>query len=247
MGARPPPPPTLPNQRESQSCFIVMWSGSSSPPNRICTYMWGHAVSQDLRPPLSSHPGPAPPRPPPAPGPTHVLQRQPQAVTQDPPQVPDLCPHGAPHVLMLQGAEGSARGGCSAGGPNPPPLWDQHRAEPSPLHHRHRAQGGALPAPRSGAIPGHSAAPGRSPAAQPCSCPCWSCGGKRRGNLGAPAGERGCSPHPFPRHSLGQVRRGSCAQPRRRGLPRATRPPAPPSRTRGAGAAAGQACGWAGS
>lgn len=30
--------PTLPNQRESQSCFIVMWSGRASLLNRICTY-----------------------------------------------------------------------------------------------------------------------------------------------------------------------------------------------------------------
>lgn len=38
---------------------------------------------------------------------THVLQRQPQAVAQDPPQVLDLRPHGASHILLLQGRSGS--------------------------------------------------------------------------------------------------------------------------------------------
>lgn len=41
-----------------------MWSGSSSPPNRICTYAWGHAVSQGLRPPPAPTQGLRPPAPP---------------------------------------------------------------------------------------------------------------------------------------------------------------------------------------
>lgn len=83
-----------------------------------------------------------PPASPPHP-PTHVLQWQPQAVAQDTPQVPDLRPHGAPHVLVLQRQSGSGGCGCPQphgtsattwGRPQFPsahPTWDPtHQAEP---------------------------------------------------------------------------------------------------------------------
>lgn len=249
MGARPPTPPTLPNQRESQSCFIVMWSGSSSPPNRICTYMWGHAVSQGLRPP----PPQLPPRvctplPPPAPGPTHVLQRQPQAVTQDPPQVPDLRPHGAPHVLMLQGAEGSARGGCSAGGPHPPPPLGSAPG-------RALAPAPQAPSPRGGSarplVRGHPWALS-SPRALTCSTALLlsllELRGEEKGESGGPCRGEGLQPPPLSPAQPGTSPRGLLRPaPEAGAAPCHTSPPAPPSRTRGAGAAAGQACGWAGS
>lgn len=74
---------TLPNQRESQSCFIVMWSGRGSLSNRICT------CTERLNQGGQDTPGGwEPPR-----TPTHVLQGQPQPVAQDPPQVSDLGPH----------------------------------------------------------------------------------------------------------------------------------------------------------
>lgn len=38
----------------------------------------------------------------------------------------------------------------------------------------------------------------RSPAARPCSCPCWSCGGKRRGSLPAPGAQGGGGHRPDP-------------------------------------------------
>lgn len=62
----------------------------------------------------------------------------------------------------------------------------------------------------------------RSPAAQLCSCPYWSCGGKRRGSLPAPAqgggGLRAVPPRSFPGCSLVQ----------RCGLPQAGCPPLAP-------------------
>lgn len=112
----------MPNQRESQSCFIVMWSGRASLLNRICTYAQGGRVRGGT--PHDPHQRPV--IPPPSPHPTHMLQRQLQAVAQDPPQVPDLCPHGASHVLLLQGAE-QVRGLRV-----PPALWDQRRRAARP-------------------------------------------------------------------------------------------------------------------
>lgn len=60
--------------------------------------------------------------------------------------MPDLRPHGAPHVLVLQGAEGSERRGCLAGGPSPPPPLGSAPG-------RARAPAPQAPSPRRGLCP----------------------------------------------------------------------------------------------
>lgn len=158
---------TLPNQRESQSCFIVMWSGRGSLSNRICTC-------------------------------TGRLHQG----GQDTPGGWDL-PHGPPLTCCRDS----------------PSRW--HRtlrrcricARTEHLTYfcceGHRGLGGC------GGLQGpHTALPGvcrdpHSPAAWPCSCPCWSYGGKRKGHVSRvsrvgghaqsppcplPTPLRGCSP-----------------------------------------------------
>lgn len=153
--------------------------------NRICTYTRGGCIRGSSTTPPRAPSGPQ----------THVRQRQPQPVAQDPPQVPDLGPHGTSHVLLLQGAERLRWVRM------PPAPWAQRRGSISPLPPCRGPQRGL------GDQPGDcGAADPCSPAARPCSCPCWSCRGRRMGRCQLCVPSLGTAPPTWSQEWVGDTR-----------------------------------------
>lgn len=195
--------PTLPNQRESQSCFIVMWSGRASLLNRICTYA-REAASQGAHDP-TQHCDPQRPD-------SRAAAAAPGGGTG-----PSAGAGSAPAQSISRTSAARAEWVRAAGAPAPrdqcPCVARPQLPSAQPGSPRTKPSPGEGCGARSGQSPGAGGLEQqqggrrdpRSPAARPCSCPCWSCGEKGQQGGGCGLYALGAPPPAGAQAALGWV------------------------------------------